>query len=297
MPKDQLQGIQSEYDVIVIGSGLAGLTCANILGRMGRRVLVLEHHYQLGGMATWFRRKRGHIFDISLHGFPFGMVKSCKRYWSDDIASRIEPIRGIRFDNPQFSFETTYDRKDFTRMALGMFAASPAVFPLEFAYAGEAESPDGKADVLDVKGEGDFAARLFVDQKTRLPLMLSWMDKEPISIQMGPGGMTAGPGSGGGMALPGGGTFVQRTEGGGPPPSREEMEKRMKDFEEKRKELEAARRTVEYRVYYADYQAVGGVTLPHRIQRSIDGKPTEEMIFDSMKVNPKIDAKKFQVSK
>ncbi|MBI4869546.1 MAG: NAD(P)/FAD-dependent oxidoreductase [Candidatus Wallbacteria bacterium] len=121
MPKDQLQGIQSEYDVIVIGSGLAGLTCANILGRMGRRVLVLEHHYQLGGMATWFRRKRGHIFDISLHGFPFGMVKSCKRYWNDDIASRIEPIRGIRFDNPQFSFETTYDRKDFTRILVERF--------------------------------------------------------------------------------------------------------------------------------------------------------------------------------
>ncbi|MBI3890319.1 MAG: NAD(P)/FAD-dependent oxidoreductase [Candidatus Wallbacteria bacterium] len=121
MPKDQLKGIQDEYDVVVIGSGLAGLTCANILGRMGRRVLILEHHYQLGGMATWFKRKRGHIFDISLHGFPHGMVKSCKRYWNDDIASRIEPIRGIRFDNPQFSFETTYDRKDFTRILMERF--------------------------------------------------------------------------------------------------------------------------------------------------------------------------------
>lgn len=188
------------------------------------------------------------------------------------------------------------NRKDFARMALGMFAAAPAVYPLEFTYAGEAESPDGKADVIDVTGEGDFAARLFVDQTTRLPLMLSWMDKEPISVQMGPGGMAAGPGGGGGVALPGGGTFVQRTETG-PPPSREDMEKRMKEFEAKRKELEAARRTVEFRVYYADYQPVGGVRLPHRIQRSIDGKPTEEMIFDTLKVNPKIDAKKFQVSK
>lgn len=187
------------------------------------------------------------------------------------------------------------NRRDFARMALGMFAASPEVFPLEFSYAGEAESPDGKADVLDVKGEGDFAARLFIDQRTQLPLMLSWMDKEPISIQMGPGGITAG--GGGSIALPGGGTFVQRTETAGPPPSREEMERRLKELEEKRRELEASRRTVEFRVYYADYQTVGGVTLPHRIQRAVDGKPTEEMIFDSLKVNPKIDAKKFQVSK
>jgi hypothetical protein len=71
----------------------------------------------------------------------------------------------------------------------------------------------------------------------------------------------------------------------------------MKDLEARRKELEAKARTVEYRIYYADYKTVGGVQLPHRIQRAIDGKPTEEMIFDTIKVNPKIDAKKFQVAK
>ena len=37
--------------------------------------------------------------------------------------------------------------------------------------------------------------------------------------------------------------------------------------------------------------------LPHRVQRWIDGKTNEEMIFESFKVNPKIDAKKFQVTK
>ncbi len=59
MSKDFLQGVRDHYDVIVIGSGLAGLTSANILARQGRSVLLLEHHYQLGGMATWFKRKGG----------------------------------------------------------------------------------------------------------------------------------------------------------------------------------------------------------------------------------------------
>ena len=76
MAKDFLKGIADEYDVVVIGSGLAGMTSANILGRAGHRVLLLEQHYKLGGLATWFLRPGGHTFDISLHGFPHGMVKS-----------------------------------------------------------------------------------------------------------------------------------------------------------------------------------------------------------------------------
>jgi len=53
MPRDFLKGAKDQYDVIVIGSGLAGLTAANVLARAGYSVLLLEQHYKLGGMATW----------------------------------------------------------------------------------------------------------------------------------------------------------------------------------------------------------------------------------------------------
>ncbi|MGB7345462.1 MAG: NAD(P)/FAD-dependent oxidoreductase [Pirellulaceae bacterium] len=125
MPRDFLKDAADEYDVVVIGSGLAGMTSANILGRAGHRVLLLEQHYKLGGLATWFLRPGGHIFDVSLHGFPHGMIKSCRRYWSKDIADRIVQLTNIRFDNPQFSLTTSFNREDFTRLLTTDFGIAP----------------------------------------------------------------------------------------------------------------------------------------------------------------------------
>jgi hypothetical protein len=201
-------------------------------------------------------------------------------------------------------------KRDYARMILGVLGTSPTTYPLTFTYGGVAESPDGKADVIDVKGEGEFAARLFVDSQTHLPLMLSWMDKEPMVVQRvvgGPGGAGVPPPPppppGGGHAVVGGGAgggATWTTSGGnvqvrqgGAPLTPEEQAKLAADM----KEAEAKRRTVEFRIFYSDYQQVDGVTLPHRFQRSVDGKPTEEVVFERVKVNPKIDAKKFTVTK
>ncbi|PTY04790.1 phytoene dehydrogenase [Opitutaceae bacterium EW11] len=121
MAYDWLKGVADEYDVIVIGSGLGGLTGANVLAKAGHRVLLLEHHYQFGGLATWFTRKGGHIFDISLHGFPVGMVKSCRKYWTKEIADSIVQLKEIRFVNPQMDVRTTFTREDYTRVLVEQF--------------------------------------------------------------------------------------------------------------------------------------------------------------------------------
>lgn len=118
---DPLAGVREHYDAIVIGSGLAGLTAANLLGRAGSSVLLLEQHYNLGGMATWFKRRGGHVFDVSLHGFPIGMKKTCRRYWNRTIADSIVQLESIRFENPQFRLETTFTEADFTRLLVEHF--------------------------------------------------------------------------------------------------------------------------------------------------------------------------------
>ena len=126
-----LDALRESYDVVVIGGGLGGMTAANTLARAGHSVLLAEHHSKLGGLATWFNRRGGHVFDVSLHGFPVGMIKSCRRYWSREIADSIVQLKDIRFDNPMFSLSTTFDRSDFTRLLVERFhvpAASGEAF-------------------------------------------------------------------------------------------------------------------------------------------------------------------------
>ena len=68
----------------------------------------------------------------------------------------------------------TAARQDFARLTLGMFASSFSAYPLTFTLAGQAEAPEGKADVIDVKGAGGFAGRLFVSRVSHLPIMFAW---------------------------------------------------------------------------------------------------------------------------
>src|SRR3972149_2956542 len=58
---------RSEWDAIVVGSGLGRLTTAAYLTNNGLRTLVLEKHYVAGGNAPVFRRKQAFGFDLGGH--------------------------------------------------------------------------------------------------------------------------------------------------------------------------------------------------------------------------------------
>ena len=73
-------------------------------------------------------------------------------------------------------------KQDFARLRSACSPASSAAYPLTFTYVGKAEAPQGKADVLDVKGPpgpGAFAARLFINADTHLPIMITWTAPAP----------------------------------------------------------------------------------------------------------------------
>lgn len=57
---------ERRFDAIVIGSGIGGLAAAAALAKRGRRVLVLEQHFQLGGLTQTFGR-RDYTFATGVH--------------------------------------------------------------------------------------------------------------------------------------------------------------------------------------------------------------------------------------
>lgn len=51
-----LSGDAGEYDIVVIGSGMGGLSCAALSAKYGSKVLCLESHIKVGGSAHTFSR-------------------------------------------------------------------------------------------------------------------------------------------------------------------------------------------------------------------------------------------------
>jgi len=58
--------IDGKYDVIIIGSGISGLCSAALLGMEGKKVLVIEKHFKIGGYTHTFKRQN-YEWDVGIH--------------------------------------------------------------------------------------------------------------------------------------------------------------------------------------------------------------------------------------
>jgi hypothetical protein len=185
-------------------------------------------------------------------------------------AAAANPGMRIQIDQPgadpeRLKMALQRNQAELARLLLGILATAQPSFPVSYSYAGIAESADGKADMIDVKGPDNFAARLYLDVQTHLPLMLTYMAPEPRIV-------------------------MSTVDRGNADAERERVERERQQAEE------APPKLVEYRLFFSDYRDVGDLSLPHHIARGTAQKATEQWEVKSYKINPTLKADRFKVS-
>jgi outer membrane lipoprotein-sorting protein len=126
-------------------------------------------------------------------------------------------------------------------------------------WVGTAQSPEGNADVLEVKAAEGPTTRIFLDQSTHLPLMMT--------TQGGGGrGNFGRRGGADGAAAPQGDAPRRGGQGGQP---------------------------ITIETHLSEYKAVSGIKLPHLITRGVNGQTNEEWEIKSFRINPSLKGNTF----
>lgn len=180
--------------------------------------------------------------------------------WNDVQSQPGMVVRIAGSDRPE-----TDRKKDltitFARYLLALLLTDRPAFPLTFTYVGETEAPDGHADTIDAKGPGNFAARLYINQKTHLPMMITYRGAAAARRR----------------------TMMMRSSSGRGNP--DDLQKTLAAQEP---------REVDYQLRLSDYRKVNGVQLPHVLSWASGGATTEELEVKKYTVNGKLDASRFR---
>ena len=108
-----------KYDVIIIGAGMSGLAAGIRLAYYDRRVCILERHYTIGGLNSFYRL-RGRDYDVGLHAVtnftpkgtrhgPLARLLKQLRFRWDDFQLSPQCGSAIRFPDVELRFENGLD--------------------------------------------------------------------------------------------------------------------------------------------------------------------------------------------
>jgi hypothetical protein len=184
---------------------------------------------------------------------PMTQVGEASKASAQNRDSGLSPP-GIKNPGVRSALETQL-RKEFICLSLVWLTTTPASFPLELSYAGPIKTAQGDIEAIDLSGPEEFVARLFVDQTTSRPVMLSYGEL----VRKNTGYVVSAAGT-------------DQTGAAKP-----------EDLEE-----------IAVQLYFSDYRHVNGVMFPFRISRAINGAPVDQWKIEKYKVNPDLKAKKFE---
>jgi hypothetical protein len=187
-------------------------------------------------------------------------------------------------DMARFLGGATSDDPEQQRIAISTQAARFSMLMLltssePVAWIGVAESPDGRADVLEFKTADGVANRLLLDEKTHMPLMLTWTGQAQTFQQQRGGGNRGGGGGGGG-----GGRGANFPQSQAPNQAAQAQGRQGRGNAPQQAALQ---------MYVSDYKTANGLKFPFLIQSGANNVTTEEMVVKSVRINPSFRADYF----
>lgn len=158
------------------------------------------------------------------------------------------------------------NRQSFARLCTVLLGGSPTAYPLTFTLAAQERAEGRTFDVLEASGPDGPVARFHIDSATHLPAMITWKAERVFTMT------TTST-----VAIRGG-EVVSRT----PevpvtvrPPDKWEV--------------------ADWRWILSDYKHQHGLNWPRRIEVLIPGSHSEEIRIRGIKINPKIEARRFDI--
>jgi hypothetical protein len=159
-------------------------------------------------------------------------------------------------------------RIELTRFLIALMVTPPPSIALEYKYLGASEVEDLNADVIEVTGPDKFSVRIFFDQKTHLPLLLSYRGPKPRIMTM--------------------------TRSAGQNASPDQIKKAREDAEKKlATEPMEKPEEVDFFIRLTDHKKVNGLLLPFKFTYLTDQDVSEEFEISKYQINPQFKADKF----
>lgn len=213
----------------------------------------------------------------SPHGGSSTIIEALNgdQFWTDLQSTGLKEVEMFQIGTPDERGGRLRElRQDFARQLLLFLLTAPASLPLEWRYVGEANTQDGRADVLEAQGAEGFAARLFLDKQTGLPLMLSYRAQHaPMTIAV----------------------VVEDEQLGNSTIATPALEVATLHSEDASAHFSAIPlQEVEMQIRLSDYREVDGLRLPHRLTRAVNGQTAESWEVAGYTINPPLQAERFE---
>ncbi|HKM94585.1 MAG TPA: NAD(P)/FAD-dependent oxidoreductase [Prolixibacteraceae bacterium] len=178
------------YDIIIIGSGLGGLTAGAKLAKQGKKVLLLEQHDRPGGCATTFNRK-DYTFEVGLHEMDGPHAKDLKvRIFKDlglnEKVTLLNVPEFYRFVNSRYDVVVPHNPDEAQEKLIALFPDDAEGIKTYFYYLLNYRKVMAELSEKPEKNLGEFLDQHIANNDLKLILLgnLGYFHDDPYSISL-----------------------------------------------------------------------------------------------------------------